>query len=214
MRAFAEVYLEDAMENLGEAVDYSVNRAGFPADEFNDAFLTSGLAAAWEAGSPKVICGMSGTELAETAFTRSGFVRDWPKALETPLSASPEYWAGWVLAYYQWHSSRPFSEIRAVLPLSDIVSMYSPLHEAPEDRFVDRAEAIFLAARPETRLRRRRRQLGMSQSELARASGVNLRNIQQYEQRAKDVNRAAGVTLMALGAVLGSRVEDLLETEE
>ena len=41
--------------------------------------------------------------------------------------------------------------------------------------------------------------------------GVNLRTLQQYEIRAKDINRAAGSTLFSLAKVLGCRVEDLLE---
>ena len=40
---------------------------------------------------------------------------------------------------------------------------------------------------------------------------VNLRTLQQYEIRAKDINRAAGITLLALAKALGCQVEDLLE---
>ena len=46
---------------------------------------------------------------------------------------------------------------------------------------------------------------------LAEKVGVNLRTLQQYEIRAKDINKAAGATLLALAKVLGCRVEDLLE---
>ena len=45
----------------------------------------------------------------------------------------------------------------------------------------------------------------------AKKVGVNLRTLQQYEIRAKDINKAAGATLLALSKVLGCRVEDLLE---
>ena len=41
--------------------------------------------------------------------------------------------------------------------------------------------------------------------------GVNLRTLQQYEIRAKDINKAAGAALLALAKALGCRVEDLLE---
>lgn len=35
--------------------------------------------------------------------------------------------------------------------------------------------------------------------------------IQQYEQRAKDINKAAGMNLLTLSQALGCRVEDLME---
>ena len=211
MHAFAETYLSDAMRNLAEAVDYSVNACGVDPDEFNDAFLASGFAAAWEAGSPKVISGMSGTELAQNALARIGRERQWPEPLTTVLDRSPEFWAGWVLAYYQWFSARRFCDIRRVLPLSRIIQLYTPLHEASENRFVDRAESFFKSKDDRTRLKSRRELAGLSQSDLARLAGVNIRNIQQYEQRAKDINRAAGATLQTLASVLDCHIEDILE---
>ena len=56
-----------------------------------------------------------------------------------------------------------------------------------------------------------RRGLNLSQRELAEKVGVNLRTLQQYEIRAKDINKAAGATLLALSKALGCRMEDLLE---
>ena len=46
---------------------------------------------------------------------------------------------------------------------------------------------------------------------LAEKSGVSLRMIQQYEQRAKDINRASGTNLFALARTLGCNMEDLME---
>ncbi len=42
-------------------------------------------------------------------------------------------------------------------------------------------------------------------------SGVSLRMIQQYEQGAKDINKATGTNLLALARTLGCRMEDLME---
>ena len=50
-----------------------------------------------------------------------------------------------------------------------------------------------------------------SQRELAEKSGVNLRTLQQYELKAKDINKAATTTLLALSKTLGCKIEDLLE---
>lgn len=38
-----------------------------------------------------------------------------------------------------------------------------------------------------------------------------LRMIQQYKQRAKDINKVTGVNLLALAKTLGCRMEDLRE---
>lgn len=210
MNAYAETYLPSAMETLSEAVDYAVNGAGYSPEEFMDAFLASGLAEAWETGSPKVLAGLSGTELVREAFRRVGIVRTWPEPLVTVLTASPEYWAGWVLAYYQWRTAHPFAQIRTVLPLSEIIGLYHPLHEAGEDCFADRAEAILNRLSTKTALRCFRERAGLSQSRLAALSGVNIRSIQQYEQRTKDISKAAVETVRNLARALGCRIEDLV----
>ena len=64
---------------------------------------------------------------------------------------------------------------------------------------------------PETNLKQRRCKLNLTQRELAEFSGVPLRTIQQYEQRAKDINKATASNLFALAQTLGCRAEDLLE---
>ena len=56
-----------------------------------------------------------------------------------------------------------------------------------------------------------RKAIGLTQKELAEKSGVKLRMIQQYEQRAKDINKATASNLFALAQVLGCKAEDLLE---
>jgi len=44
MYAYAEEYLNDSMENLGEAFDYAVNACGLTLDAFWELFLTGGYA--------------------------------------------------------------------------------------------------------------------------------------------------------------------------
>lgn len=61
-----------------------------------------------------------------------------------------------------------------------------------------------------------REHVGISQASLAEKSEVSIRMISFYEQGAKDINKAAGITLYRLAQVLGCKIEDLLElnTEE
>ena len=56
-----------------------------------------------------------------------------------------------------------------------------------------------------------RKARGLSQRQLAEASGVNMRVLQHYEQGFKDINKAAAETVKALADALGVRMEDLLE---
>lgn len=56
-----------------------------------------------------------------------------------------------------------------------------------------------------------RKARGLSQRELAEASGVNVRVLQHYEQGFKDINKAAAETVKALADALGVKMEDLLE---
>ena len=62
-----------------------------------------------------------------------------------------------------------------------------------------------------TNLKRIRESHGMSQSQLAAAADVSVRTIQLSEQRQRDINGVAGMTLYKLATALGCSVEDLLE---
>lgn len=209
--AYNENYLNDAMNNLGEAMDYAVNSCKISMDAFMDLFIVSGYATQFASGVPKVVCGLSGTELVCEVLAYSGLQSEFPDA-RIEYDYSVEYWCGWILAYYQWYTSKSFKNIQKYLRMSEIEKMYPTLHEASEDKFVDTVNAMIQREKPATHLQMLRRACGYSQKLLAQKSGVTLRSIQQYEQRAKDINKAAGVTLFALAQVLGCNVEDLLET--
>ena len=48
-----------------------------------------------------------------------------------------------------------------------------------------------------------RKTAGLSQSELAQMTGMNIRNIQQYEQGVNDIHKAGFDKVEALASVLG-----------
>ena len=85
------------------------------------------------------------------------------------------------------------------------------LEEELENKTVDASNCIIRSSSSTTQLQMLRRMLGYSQKMLAEKSGVSLRMIQQYEQRAKDINRASGTKLFALARTLGCNMEDLME---
>lgn len=208
--AYNELYLDDAMENMGEMVDYAVNVCHMDIEEFWKLFLSSGLADEFGKGSPKAVCGMSGTELAYEVFDKSG-MSDVEFPIQIEYDRSREYWSGWILAYYQWLTGKKFQDIHKRLDMREIQRLYPTLHEASEEKFVEVANRIIAENTTSTKLQQLRKNSGYSQSKLAERSGVNKRMIQQYEIGAKDINKAAGTTLLSLARVLGCEVEDLLE---
>lgn len=51
----------------------------------------------------------------------------------------------------------------------------------------------------------------MTQNELATATGILVKTIQQYEQRQKNINKAQVENIIKLSRVLGCAVEELME---
>ena len=210
IHAYDNQYLDDAMRCLGEGMDYAANCCGLDMDHFLDLFIGTGYAEQFAAGVPKIVSGKSGTELVMDVLTKSGTNMEFPEA-QTEYDYSPQYWCGWILAYYQWYTGRSFKEIQKHITMREIEKLFPTLHEASEDKFVDTVNRMIRKKNPPTRLQAQRKISGYTQRALAEKVGVNLRTLQQYEIRAKDINKAAGGTLLALAKTLGCRVEDLLE---
>ena len=61
-----------------------------------------------------------------------------------------------------------------------------------------------------TKLSNRRKELGISQKELAEKSGINLRTLQDYEQGRKDIKKASVTTVLTLSLVLKCKIEDII----
>ena len=210
MYAYDEIYLNDAMRNLGEAFDYSATVLSISMDDFLDMFIISGIAEQFADGVPKFVSGLSGTELVWEVLSRVNRNVDFPSP-QTEYNYSPEYWCGWILAFYQWNTKKSFKEIKKYSPMSEIYKLYPTLHEASEEKFIDVANSILERKNLPTKLQTVRKAIGLTQKELSEKSGVTLRMIQQYEQRAKDINKATACNLFALAQVLGCKAEDLLE---
>lgn len=209
-RAYSESYLSDAKDRLSQFFDYLINDCGMKADWVASIFLSSGYAEQFERGNPAILAGMSGVELAR-AVVKATYQK---KSLPEPGTAeglSPQYWAGWALAEYQWYSGKRFRDIFEHVKLSEIVAMYPVYHEMDISAFIETMEEKCAAPLPECRLKKLRESRGLSQSELARVSGVSLRSIQMYEQRVNDIDKAQAQMVYKLSRVIGCEMEDLLE---
>lgn len=209
-RAYRETYLSKAQSALGDAFDYAVNSCGISGVDFVNMFIASSVSKRIESGEPSYLAGKSGIEIVDdVVFETTG------KHVETEaqnrFERSKEFWIGWAAAYYQWYSSRKFSEIFNALSFEDFQKMYYTLHEADITKFVEIADERLKTIFPETNLKRIRTLSGCTQSELAARSGVSLRSIQMYEQRRKDINKAGVESVYGLAKALGCTVEDLIE---
>ena len=110
MNAYNELYLDDAMANLGDMVEYAVCTLGYAPDDFFGWFISSGIASKFENGNPKYVAGMSGVELADAVLAAVNMQSE--RHHQPHLSSKGrEYWAGWILAYYQWETNRRFSDM-------------------------------------------------------------------------------------------------------
>ena len=106
-RAYKKIYLNAAMRNLAVLLDCGVQKYGYTIEEFNDKFLASDVTRQLAKGKPRFLVGLSGAELADCVVEASGGT-----VLEEndgTYTVGPEYWAGWVLAYYQWLTRRSFA---------------------------------------------------------------------------------------------------------
>lgn len=237
-RAYDEILLERAADTLGRMFDYSVYSLHYDITAIMDVFIASGAADSFERGDIRVIAGMSGIELAYEILEKSGlsFQRTQPRYTK---GLSAEYWCGRALARIQWGSCLPFHQIMRSFSPSAFCSDYGkkrfafldslPLDLNADERtakitsfgrnFVEETASDFIASHAgsagasnigETPLKRMRIKNGLSQSGLARASGIPLRTIQQYEQRQKDIGKARAEYLIALSRALNCEPSQLL----
>ncbi len=207
--AYDEVFLEDAMETLGAAVEYAVLFCNMKGQEFLRLFIVSGVAEEFQRGNVSYISGMSGIELGRVVLEKCGIMPC--DETELPyIDYPPEYWIGWILAYYQWYTGKGFDFICNRIDYDTMYDLYTVLHEADESKSVEVFDAIIERGR-ETNLARLRKYYELSQSQLAKASGVSIRSIQLYEQRKNDINHAQYNHLESLAKVLGCRIQDILE---
>lgn len=140
-RAYKKTYLNGAMHNLAVMLDCGVNKYDYSLSDFYDKFLSSDVSKQFAQGNPRYLAGYSGAELADMVVQASGSPVS--ERNDGSFNVGLEYWAGWVLAFYQWRSDRSFAFMRSKgLGINEIASLYHPLHEADLMKFVEVADDI------------------------------------------------------------------------
>lgn len=134
--AYSELYLSDAKQNLALFFDYAINDCRFEPGVFSQLFVQSGYADKFERGNPAVIAGMSGIELAQKVIMYAYPDRQFAERTFSENCTSA-YWAGWVLAEYQWKTCKRFKDIFSKVPLMEIIKMYSVYHEMDIEHFIE-----------------------------------------------------------------------------
>ena len=200
--SYNEIYLNVATKNIAMIFDLAINHGGFKEDNFAKIFANSDIAFGIQSGNPNILAGKSATEfLIELVGKDINYA-------STPTKRTPQYWAGWILAYAQWYLNKSFSEILSVIPFSRLVNMYHPYHEADEMKTIEVIQELFPNTSALKTLRKKRK---LTQEQLATLSGVNIRTIRSYEQGTIDLAKAQGETLLMLAKALNCSVEDLLK---
>ncbi len=207
--AYSSLYIENAQKTLGGMLHYAVYDLKWDIDQFFRAFINSGIAHRFGTGEPKYTVGMSGPEVAmDVVYSVTGVYPDIMPSYY--FDRTPEYWAGWAVAYYEWARDIPFDKIEEYVGINKIVEMYHPYHEADISKFVDIMDERIESMRKKSTLKRLRKYANLTQKALAERSGVSVRMIEKYEQGTKELSRASAFTVRQLSKALNCRMEDLM----
>ncbi|MBR5338052.1 MAG: helix-turn-helix transcriptional regulator [Lachnospiraceae bacterium] len=209
IRAYSELYIEGAQNILGHMFDFALNEVGLSPDDFAGRFVVSSYSKQFSRGNVTYVAGKTGPELARLVLAASGYYGHIPEDIMF-IDRSPEYWGGWILAYYQWLKDYPFGYILSAVPFSKLIEMHNIYHEMDIEHVVNELDRRINAYYPETALRRHRLTCGLSQRELADLSGVAIRQIQLFEQRQRNIRKASADTILRLSNVLSCDMEALM----
>ena len=125
MKAYAEEYLNDVVENQGKLFDYVAQN--FPdkdTEEFINFYMKSKTRKSIDEAQAYVNT-MNANELWDYFEKTDKYELKDGKALEGFL---PD-WIGEFYAYYQWYYNLPSSEVVKKVPLNFLIKAYSGLHD-------------------------------------------------------------------------------------
>lgn len=134
--AYSELYVDSAQDILGHAFDWVANTCCDDIAQFCSRFSQSKIASMFESGYPKYVAGCNGAELVNFVMEDLG-LPDYIFPHEFYADRSPEYWAGWALAYFQWASCCTFKEIFQKIPIEKVLALYPVGHEQDVRNIVD-----------------------------------------------------------------------------
>lgn len=206
--AYNQLYLAKSSRVVGNMLHDAVYEFGIDGADFLNRFIQSDVAEQFENGNPKYIAGKSGLELFIEVMEKTTGKKQNVDLIES-FDRSDVYWVGWMLTHYQWYSGRTFKSILDTVPFNELLGLYGTLHEADINKSYEVMDEHF--KRSESKLKRIRKQCGMTQEALADESGVSLNTIRAYERKSKDLNKAQFDIITKLAKALKCEVSDLTE---
>lgn len=208
IHAYSPLYLDRSSRVIGNMLHNAVEKYKLDGTQFLKYFIQSGIARQIENGNPKYLAGKSGLELfLEVMEKTTGRLYE-VKWIEN-YDRSRVYWAGWMLTHYQWYSNHSFESILDLIPYEDLLGLYDTLHEADIQKSYEVLDTHYEEA--ESKLKKVRKQSGMTQEELANESGVSVNTIRAYERKSKDLNKAQFNIIIQLAKALKCKVTDLID---
>lgn len=138
LRAYSDLYLEDAQENIADSFDFAVRGIGLSLEEYVDKFLKFKYIDFLETGHPHYIGGMSGVELARLICGTDGVD---PSILE--YFPQSDYWTGWIASFYQWYRNTTYKAIFSVADVGYFRASYRTMHECDIMKMVDALDRRF-----------------------------------------------------------------------
>lgn len=208
IHAYNPIYLSKAAKNLGNMLHGAVLEFGYDGSEFLHLFIQSKIAEQVEEGNPKYIAGKSGLELLTEVVERTTGKQMEHIVMEA-YDRTDVYWVGWLLAHYQWYSSRSFRDILEVVSYDDLLGLYDTLHEADVRKAYEVLDMHFI--NKECKLKTMRKRCALTQEELSILSEVSLNTIRAYERRSKDIKKAQADIVLRLVSALRCNIDDILD---
>lgn len=199
IHAYSELYLECATNTMGYLFDIAF--AEMKDETFLEIFSYSDVAKAFENGNPTYLAGKSSYDLYYEIIGKD------IKKHKPHYNRNKNYWCGYIYSYIQWYFNCTYERLFEVLPLKNLKALYPTLHEADISKLLDIVYKMFY---PEKALKTMRLKRHLSQSELAKISGVKLRSIKAYEQGDLDISKASYETLWAFANILCCEVKDII----
>lgn len=204
----SNLYVREAIELVAEMFEYAKAHMHIDAKDFMIYFIESGVASEIYNNNLIYIFGKSSIEIVKKILDvchQKYKIYNENKI----LIAKKEYWLGLIIASYCFLKKISFDELMKYINIDDLLKKFDVLHEASHERAIEDIDEYI--KKNGTKLAKYRQNVGLSQSELSKISGVSLRSIQLYEQRYKDINKANFDNIIKLSKVLKIEPQELYE---
>lgn len=197
--------------NMGEMIEYVSEACHEDVNDYFKMMALSSLLEKWERKDPVLYYGMSGTEVARKVFRSVGVLRDdYPDAVVRMVSGVGD-WVGMLLEHISITKNLSIYDIISRVNFEEVSGYYPKYYMSSVEEAAAEIERVYIGSDSGSVIQRLRKERGLSQKELAQLAGVNLRTLQQYEIRAKDLKKASSEKVINLAGVLRTRPESLLE---